>query len=521
MPPRQGRAVVLVNAGISAAIVAVIAGVSVFSSPAAPPTIQEFAPANPGRTLTQEPSPDPVTDTPLATGPLARPRNTPGVPSNLQCWSWPDGATTQTFDRQSPPCRSSWDTAQGNGGATTRGVTRSEIRIGVPAASVSAWQPLAAFFSRHYQLYGRTIRLVPLGVAGLADGEGQRALASSAAEHEVFATLDDPVAQAGTIPHLDVYLDSLASARIVSVLTRSAQVSSTTLAAQAPYSWTYPPAMDTTQRTLATAVCRELSGHRAQHAKQTAGQTRRFAVLVPASRANSGHTLDTTAFAAGLDSCHVTAGVLEYDPADRRGIEARLSTARSQGVTTLIPFGSASVLAGTLMPAASRVGYRPEWLLPGLTQQQDLRSWGRAPAEQLRSLFGLAAWAKPLPESRTPAAQALHEIAPSARFDSTHQSVYDGLALLAAGVQLAGPRLTPHALADGLETTTFANPGAGRAPVYQARVGFEDVDHAMVDDVAHVWWREDRFCFVGNGVRRSADELPHSDPGYFHANRGC
>lgn len=511
---RQGRAVVLVNAGISIAIVAVIAGVSVFRAPASPPTVQEFAPAHPARQLTDEGKPEPTATSSYASGPLTRPTKARGVPSALQCWAWPDGSTTQTFDRQSPPCVSSWDTAAGNGGATSRGVTRTEVRVGVPAASVSAWQPLAMFFSRHYQLYGRTIRLVPLGVAGLDDAEGQRALAASAAEHAVFAALDDPAASAVAIPRLDVYLDSLANERIVSVLTRSTQVSSTTLSAQAPYSWTVPPPMDTTQRTLATAVCRELSGHRAQYSKQTSHDNRRFALLIPRG-------LDTSAFSAGLETCHVTAASVEYDPSDPRGIEARLSAAHSQDVTTVIPFGSASVVADILLPAASQVDYQPEWLIPGLTQQQEVRSWALAPKEQLRSLFGLSAWAKPLSESRTPAAQALHEIVPSARFDSTQQSVYDGLALLAAGLQLAGPRPTPQAFADGLATTTFANPGAGRTPVYQARVGFEDVDHTMVDDVAQVWWRGDGFCFVGNGRRWSADELAFTDPGFFDSKRGC
>jgi len=510
--PRQGRAVVLVNAGVSAAIVAALAGVSVFRSPAAPPTIQEFAPANPGRTLDGGTTTEPLPQGSHASGPLAKPRNTPGVPSALQCFAWPDGSTTQTFDRQSPPCLSSWDAAGGNGGATSRGVTRSEIRVGVPASSVAAWQPLATFFSRHYQLYGRTIRLVPLGIVDLTDPEGQRAAAASAAERGVFATLDEPVPAVAEPQSLDVFLDTLAGAHVVGVLTRSTQVSSTALSAQAPYAWSVFPPIDTAQRTLGTAVCRELSGHRAQHSDETAGKTRRFAALVPAGPGRP----DVGSLASVFDRCHLEARVLEYDATDPGEVQQRLASAKADGVTTILPFAGGRVLAQTLLAAASRIGYHPEWVLPGLTQQRDLQG---APKDQ--AVFGLAAWQKPLPESSRVAAQALREVAPRARFDSTHQSVYDGLALLAAGFQLAGPGLTAQAFADGLETTTFANPGAGAAPSYQARVGFQDVDHTLVDDVAQVWWRGDRFCFVERGKRWSLDGLPFSDPGFFDASKGC
>ncbi len=510
---RQGRAVVLVNAGMSVVIVAVIAGVSVFRAPAAPPTIQEFAPANPGRNITAEPSPQPVSKASQRSGPLARPK-APGLPSALQCWAWPDGDTTQTFDRESPPCQSSWDLAGGNGGATARGVTRTEIRVGVPAASVSAWQPLAAFFNHHYQLFGRTIRLVPLGIADLGTADGQRAAASSAAEHAVFATLDDPVQRASDPQDLGVYLDGLASAQVAGVLTRSTQVSTTALSAEAPFAWSAYPALDSVQRALGTAVCRELSGHHASYSRQTASSTRRFAALVPSARANGGESYDVGALTAALSSCHQSASVIEYDSGD---LESRLASAKLKGITTVLPFGGARTVAGTVLPAAQRVDFAPEWLLPGLTQQRDEQAWATAPASQRRALFGLATWER----TSNVARQALAEVAPSVRFDSTQQPVYDGLALIAAGAQLAGPRLTPQAFADGLESTAFANPGAGGPPAYQARVDFEDIDHTMRDDAGQVWWHDSGFCWIGHGKRWLTGDLPFSDPGFFNEGRGC
>lgn len=517
---RQGRTVVLVNAALTLVIVGLVAGVSVLRSPAGPPTISEFAPANPGRvTAVATAQPARGGDKEHRVGPLARPTARPGVPSSLTCWSWADGSTTQTFDRQSPPCIAGWDVAAGNGGTTSRGVTASEVRVGVPAASVAAWEPLATFVNRHYQLYGRRLRLVPLGAQDLSTPEGQRAAASSAVERRVFAALEAPGDDTGRDP--GIYLDALAADGVLGVLTGPTQVSTTALGAQAPYVWSREPALDTVQRTLAAVACRELSGQRARFSPQTAGLERRFAVLAPAARANGGSTFEVDALRSGLERCHVEVVVREYDPAARASLEAALSGFQRDGLTTVVPFGTTGALTDVLMPAAASVGYEPEWLLAGLGDRPDLRAWSRAPASQRRAAFGLATWGPALPETRRPAYQALHEVAPARTLGPADQDVYDGLTLLAAGIQTAGPRLTPDAFARGLETTTFANPGAGAAPDHQARVGFADLDHAMVDDLSQVWWQGDGFCFIGGGRRWAAEEVDYSDPGFFDPARGC
>lgn len=64
---------------------------------------------------------------------------------------------------------------------------------------------------------------------------------------------------------------------------------------------------------------------------------------------------------------------------------------------------------------------------------------------------------------------------------------YQELMLLASGIQMAGPRLTPQSFADGLHTTTFPNPGAATAPFYRGTVGFANGDPVMVDDYTAFW----------------------------------
>src|SRR3954466_14155073 len=170
VPARKGGA-----AGTGLILVAVLALVV---KPPAPPGIAAFAPqaakpitkAPPGQSARfgsgsgqcatgqacahSSPTPSPTT-APSSAGAVAVPTNL-GVPSALQCYTWPDGTVTQTFDPQSPPCIASWDDRHGNGGSTSPGVSPTEIRLAFPNnnagyASWPALKPLRNFLHSHFQ----------------------------------------------------------------------------------------------------------------------------------------------------------------------------------------------------------------------------------------------------------------------------------------------------------------------------------------------------------------------------------
>lgn len=61
-----------------------------------------------------------------------------------------------------------------------------------------------------------------------------------------------------------------------------------------------------------------------------------------------------------------------------------------------------------------------------------------------------------------------------------YEEVYNQLSLLAAGIQEAGPHLTPATFATGLQGAELPNTGAGSAPLWQAPVGFGPGDHSML-----------------------------------------
>jgi len=85
-----------------------------------------------------------------------------------------DGSTTQTFDRQSPPCISSWDGVAGNGGADVVRRECTDVPHRHPGRVCVGLQPYADFLNHHYELTG-VIAFVPLGVATTAAGRARRA----------------------------------------------------------------------------------------------------------------------------------------------------------------------------------------------------------------------------------------------------------------------------------------------------------------------------------------------------------
>src|SRR5688572_9516908 len=155
--PRRGSQlrVVAINAVVSVTVLAVVAVLALVVKPPAPPGIAAFAPQA-SKPITKAPlgqsaefgagegqcaagqvctgpsaSPPPSAAALPSVGP-SLPGEARGVPSALQCYTWPDGTVTQTFDPQSPSCIASWDDKKGNGGATSPGVTATEIRVALP-----------------------------------------------------------------------------------------------------------------------------------------------------------------------------------------------------------------------------------------------------------------------------------------------------------------------------------------------------------------------------------------------------
>jgi hypothetical protein len=473
---------------------------------------------------------------------------TGAAPVGLQCFEWPDGSVTQTFDPQSPPCISRWDDSKGNGGATSPGVTATEIRVAYPKNdSQSSWptlQPIVDFFNTRFQLYGRQIKMVPFH-SQQADGnmtgdwnmpDRQRADAAAVAQLKVFATLDftDPIAETWTLP---VFMDAMAKHKIVSINGGDASPYGTQkyLASKAPYAWSYYQTLDQLTTNTATMICRQLVGKQATHAPDQSmrSKTRKFAVVIPTNERIGGPLPGLQTMLNMLDECgvHDIKVVQDKGGADS-GMPASFKQLSLDGVTSVIylPFGGSGTPTSNMV-AAQQVNFTPEWILLGWNNYNTAFQLNDPPAET-SGAFGVGTWNKQPQLSAEPWVQA----AMAAGGDSTVQTMpngrgfYQEMLMLASGIQMAGPKLTPEAFAEGLHTTTFPNPGAGTAPSYQGTVGFEGGDPIMVNDYT-AFWLDSRttgqevssstgvneskaFCAVELGRRWADDNWPRVD-GYY------
>lgn len=483
-----------------------------------------------------------------------------GVPSALQCYKWPDGTVTQTFDPQSPPCIAGWDDAKGNGGDTSPGVSATEIRIAFPRAddSTSTYpnlQPIVDFLNTRYQLYGRKIRLVPyvsqqasnqVAAQSLNDPQMQRADAAQVTQLKVFGAMDfvDPLHYSWSLP---AYRSVLTKNRIVSVNGGEVAPYGTNadLAANFPFEWSTQSTLDTLMTNLATVICRQLAGKNATHANDVAlkGKPRKFAIVIPNESRMGGPMPGLQPMTNLMSSCGVApTRVLRYNTenSDIAPLSAAFRELASDGVTSLVfvPLVGAAT-NGHPMAVASRVNYGPEWVTLGWNSYLTA-SLANVPADQKNGIFGVGFWNKMPPLDQ----EMWVRVYKAAGGDTAPlysgaiyngRSVYDELKLMAAGIQAAGPKLTPETFGAGLQTIKFPNPGAAGPPFFQATVGFGQGDTVMMNDYQQFWLNpigmtgtevgtstnvntSRAFCYVSQGRRWDLPTWPGTD-GYY--TNGC
>lgn len=560
MTNRATRTITGLNGSVAIILIAVLAAVALVVRPPAPPGIAEFAPqaskpiqkAPPGQSssfgsgaggcsaglVCATPAPPRPTKASAIVAKLMGPP--PGVPSSLQCYSWPNGAVTQTFDPQSPPCVASWpDADKGNGGATSPGVTATQIRVALPVydkSQLADVQPWVTFFNSHFELYGRKIILVPFAGQGGQTTQTAHADAAKAGELKVFASVDQGMIY--TMPAVPNYQQELARKKIVSVTTGGGFTSEADYTRFAPYEWAYRPPLDTMERAAGTLVCRQLAGHPASHSKEFATRTRKFAIMVPAGYGDRP-TPDASGFTQTMAACGIKADVYAMGGSGAGSDPATMAKLNSDGVTTVLIVTGGSCCSNSapnIMSEAAETSYFPEWIEPGGISDEDETYWQEESAVggEEAGLFGLAPWNRNLAPADTPASRAFNSVSPG--FPATYlQPVYDQLQMLADGFQMAGPDLTPESFSHALETTDFPNPYAGIGPKYQARVAFQDEHHSEIVDFALVWWnpgatsrtpgrtggKGGAFCYVKDAHRWDPSQFPTTDEFFNSGKSQC
>lgn len=446
----------------------------------------------------------------------------------------------QIEDPQSPPCVPYWPGGD-NGGATWKGVTDKEIRIAIgnylrwDDASRASGEDVAydqlveryeTFFNRRFEFYGRKLDLVTYTPSRPAVPAVNMKADAVKVDEEMGAFA------AAQYSEQDgrhwVYFDALAERKIIGVVTGSGGMSHTDeahLARHAPYQWDYTPTIDRMLLRYGDFLCKVLVGKPAEYAAPPQAQepVRKFGIIVDTGFKDTPPA-DVSALVRTLDACGSPPVLGEWN--QEGAPTSVLLDFRDQHVTSVMYTGQVGLLALRIMSTASGQGFHPEWLVWDMGIQASDGGSIIYPKDQAPHIFGLQVYNKILRSEDMPYVWASREIAPEvAPPQGEHfERLYKSLLLLASGIQMAGPKLTPHAFEEALMRTEFPNPGAKGPPYYQARVGFPGI-HSMQQDLAMIWLSGSErspatgvapsFCYVNRGQRYGLGEWP-SDARFFN-----
>lgn len=437
-----------------------------------------------------------------------------------------------------PPCVAPWKGGD-NGGATAPGVTADTITIALYQAQPDLLQQaffentgsdesLAKerdtvqeyidYFSAHYELYGRTIKLVTIKASGAPDD-------SVAAKADAIKVATDlhAFASFGGPGQTTAYAEELAARGVLCVGDCVIAEPQSFLERHAPYVWPTTASPEQASEHWAAFVGKQLAGGKAAHAGDALRSKRRVFGVVHYDDDAGTFTKSVKHFEQLLAGYGVkVAATVPYSldlttaQQDARTIIAKL---KSAGVTSVILAGD-PVFPTFLTKEATAQNWFPEWVVLGYAftdtavfgRQYDQQQWAHAfgvsllPArttDDIDELGNLITWQTGHP----PAAKTFRELvqAPLVFF---------------TGVHLAGPKLTAKTFAAGLDrfppaattTPTRLHLSWGKHGIWKG------IDLTGGDDATVIWWDPaakgpDEVGRDGTGLYRYADDGARYLPG--------
>jgi hypothetical protein len=426
----------------------------------------------------------------------------------------------QIEDPQSPPCVPYYE--GDNGGATSKGVNATEIRVAVPDSGDEDIN-YQNFFNNRFEFYGRKLVLVSNrdDFAGGTPEQQVAAAVKADEERHVFASTD------ATYGGGFFYYSELARRGIISAGQRSVTPASY-LQSKHPYMWQYEMASDGVFASTGDWACTRLFGSVASYSKDPLlqGKPRKVGIILttdsPQVPLDAGPFNRAYARCGGKVEETVQYFVEGQDPQNAADAALQMKAA---SITTVICFCDSRQL-GLAMNSSQGQGYFPEWVGTsyGRTDYNFFVKVWQAPSTETDQLFGLSFRPRQLKPSSEPASWAVAEVSPGNQ-PTTSIAVsnlnikYRSLLLLASGIQMAGPNLTPKTFADALQRTVFPNPEHPNVP---GKVSFLDRDHTMTEDATEWWWSNNgrspyvddpngSLCYVDGGARRKPGQWPKAD----------
>ena len=432
-----------------------------------------------------------------------------------------------------------------NGGDTAQGVTSDSVKIvvytGDPAkdpllagqlraagasldvgAIQDTWRGYIDIYNQMYQFYGR--KITPeffVGTGPGSDTAAAKADAIAIADKKPFAVLGGP-AQSTT-----VFADELAH-RGVSCLGTCALAMPTKITDRdKPYIITDTLSPEQSAQLTAEFVGKQLGKGKAEFAGNdaTKGKNRVYGIL---------HYNTPDGQYTGLFN-QLTSGLKKY------GIKAKaeqsffLDLSRAQetartvitklkdaGVTTVIYTGD-PVMPGSFTKEATAQDWHPEWVI-GPTVLADTSIFARTyDQDQWSHAFGVQLTPGRVPQDINAAYSLYRWFHGSPPPNNTYGVISPSVSQFARGVTLAGPKLTPQTLRDGL----FRYPPSGGDPINPLQSWgkhgiWPGTDWYGTDDAGMLWWDpsavgEDEVGQVAPGLYRIAAGGKRYTPGKFPA----
>jgi len=450
------------------------------------------------------------------------------IAAGSACADRPDQVTGDPY---SPPCIAfSGD----NGGATYHGVNASEIHVAIRMLNEKGFQQtlaalagatltdtpddirrtidaLGEYFNSHYQFYGRKIVFDYYdGVGSNTDellGKGRDKAEADATTVKSMGSFADMTANS------EPYANALASNDIVGF--GDPYLSVQWHDEHAPYIWSIASAGTDVANFAAEYATKKLCGKNADYAGgDLKGKPRKFATFAPENSwyQESVQVSRDTFTAAGCDPGVNVQYQLDLGTMSNQAANL-IAQMQSQGVTTIV-CGCDPIIPVFLSSRANSQGYFPEFIIVG-TALTDTDIVGQLWDQNFaKHAFGVSSLTEPAPVQQSigyAAYKTVRQDEPAFSVDL----IYYQMAQMAAGLQMAGPNLTPETFRDGM----FAYPRKlGPAGSW----GYGEHDYTAADDVREICWdpnatsnyNQKQGAFVETDHQRYAKgQIPTGDPG--------
>ena len=447
-----------------------------------------------------------------------------------------------------PPCMPAFTGS--NGGKTWNGVSDKEILVvnyraksnpaldaalaGANASdpkeqSIATFDAYIDYINKHYQLYGRQIKIKHYdGQADADEDDKGRSDAIAIADMGAFASIGAAN---------NAMIDELKARKVMCIC--SVSQPQEFYEERAPYAG-YTTLMSSTQGYIHRAeyVGKRLAGRKAKYAGIRDGvpmstEDRVFGFLWYET-ADGAYKSGADFFAKELrEKYGVTLkesiSYNGFPDVDKTQTQARpiITKLKGSGVNSVV-FSGDPIAPGIFTAEAARQTWQPEWIITGsalvdttlFARTYDKDQWSRA--------FGIS-----FLTVRTPPeigdAYAIHKWhtgeAPAAK--NTYGVIYASPFILGTGIHMAGPNLNPQTFQQGL----FNYPLTGKGNVTTQVISYGKhgiwpfTDYTLYDDVTEIFWDNSvqgkdevgnegvgAYRYVGNGTRYLPGEHPKSDP---------